>query len=134
LEEEKEKLRITITSIGDGVISSDINGNVTILNKVAEELTGWTQEEAVGKPVEEVFNIINESTRVRCENPIQKVIESGLILGLANHTALLSRDGTERPIADSAAPIKDNDGFVQGEILVFVMKRRKNAGRMKFII
>jgi len=119
LEEEKEKLRITIASIGDGVISTDVNGKVTILNKVAEELTGWKQEEALGKPIEEVFNIINESTKVKCENPIQKVIESGLIIGLANHTALISKDGTERSIADSAAPIKDSDGNVQGVILVF---------------
>lgn len=119
LEEEKEKLRITITSIGDGVISTDVNGKVTILNKVAEELTGWKQEEALGKPIEEVFNIINEKTRVKCENPIKKVIESGLIIGLANHTALISKDGTERSIADSAAPIKDSDGNVQGVILVF---------------
>jgi len=119
LEVEKEKLRITITSIGDGVIATDINGRVTILNKVAEELTGWKQEEAVGKPIEEVFNIINEKTRVKCENPIQKVIESGLVLGLANHTALISKDGTERSIADSAAPIKDGDGNIQGVIIVF---------------
>lgn len=119
LEVEKEKLRITITSIGDGVIATDINGRVTILNKVAEELTGWKQEEAVGKPIEEVFSIINEKTRVKCENPIQKVIESGLVLGLANHTALISKDGTERSIADSAAPIKDSDGNIQGVIIVF---------------
>jgi len=119
LEEEKEKLRITIASIGDGVISTDINGKITILNKVAEELTGWKQEEALGRPVEEVFNIINEDTRIKCENPIQRVIEKGLIIGLANHTALISRDGTERSIADSAAPIKDKNGNIQGVILVF---------------
>lgn len=119
LEEEKEKLKITIASIGDGVISTDINGKVTILNKVAEELTGWMQEEAIGKPIEEVFNIINEGTRLKCENPIQKVLESGLIVGLANHTALISKGGTERSIADSGAPIKDNDGNIQGVILVF---------------
>ncbi|TZE81087.1 diguanylate cyclase [Calorimonas adulescens] len=119
LEEEKEKLRITITSIGDGVISTDINGRITILNKVAEKLTGWKQEEALGKPIEEVFNIINENTRVKCENPIQRVVERGTIIGLANHTALISKDGTERSIADSAAPIKDSDGNVQGVILVF---------------
>jgi len=119
LHEEKEKLKITIASIGDGVISTDINGKVTILNKVAENLTGWTQEEALGRPIEEVFNIINESTRTKCENPIKKVMESGVILGLANHTALISMDGTERSIADSAAPIKDDDGIIKGAILVF---------------
>lgn len=119
LEEEKEKLRITIASIGDGVISTDLYGNVTIFNKVAEQLTGWPQKEALGRPIEEVFNIINEDTRIKCENPIQKVIESGLILGLANHTALVSKDGMESSIADSAAPIKDSDGNIQGVILVF---------------
>lgn len=119
LEKEKEKLRITIASIGDGVISTDLNGNVTIFNRVAEELTGWTQEEALGRPMGEVFNIINEDTRVKCENPIQKVIETGLILGLANHTALVSKDGMESSIADTAAPIKDNDGNIHGVILVF---------------
>lgn len=119
LEREKERLRITIASIGDGVISTDINGNVVILNKVAEKLTGWSQKEARGKPIEEVFYIINEKTRTVCENPVQKVIESGLILGLANHTALISKNGKERSIADSAAPIIDRDGDIYGAILVF---------------
>lgn len=119
LEREKERLRITIASIGDGVISTDTIGNITILNKAAEKLTGWAQEEALGKPIEEVFHIINETTGIKCENPIQKVLESGMILGLANHTALISRDETVRSIADSAAPIKDSDGDVYGVILVF---------------
>lgn len=119
LRKEKETLRITIASIGDGVISTDLKGNITIFNKVAEELTGWTRDEALGRPVEEVFNIINEETRAKCENPTQKVIESGLVLGLANHTALVSRDGMESSIADSAAPIRDSDGNVHGVVLVF---------------
>lgn len=119
LEREKERLRITIASIGDGVISTDTVGNITILNKVAEKLTGWTQEEALGKSIEEVFHIINENTGIKCESPIQRVLESGLILGLANHTALISRGGAVRSIADSAAPIKDSDGDVYGVILVF---------------
>jgi diguanylate cyclase (GGDEF)-like protein/PAS domain S-box-containing protein len=119
LEREKERLRITIASIGDGVISTDTAGNVTMLNKVAENLTGWLQEEAIEKPIEEVFHIINENTGVKCENPIQRVIETGLILGLANHTALISKDGTMRSIADSAAPIKDSAGEVYGVVLVF---------------
>jgi len=119
LRQEKEKLRITISSIGDGVISTDVYGKVTILNKIAEELTGWTQEEALSKPIEEIFNIINESTRLKCVNPIQKVIESGLVINLANHVALIAKDGSERSIADSAAPIKDSDGNIHGVILVF---------------
>lgn len=117
--EEKEKLKTTIASIGDGVISTDTKGNVTILNKVAEELTGWTQEEALGRPLEEVFNILNEETRIKCENPIHNVLNSGLILGLANHTALISKNGVERSIADSASPIKDDNGIISGAILVF---------------
>ncbi len=119
LEREKERLRITIASIGDGVISTDKNGRITILNKVAEQLTGWKQEEALGKPIEAIFHIINEHTRAQCENPIHKVFQSGLILGLANHTALISKDGTERSIADSVAPIKGRDGELYGVILVF---------------
>lgn len=119
IEEEKEKLRITIASIGDGVISTDVNGKVKIINKVSEQLTGWTQEEALGKPIEEVFKIINEDTKEKCECPVQKVIESGLTIGLANHTALISKDGIVRSIADSAAPIKGNEGSIHGAILVF---------------
>lgn len=130
LENEKEKLAITLASIGDGVISTDTNGNVTLLNHVAENLTGWTQEEAFGLPIETVFYIINEKTREKCENPIKKVIESGMILGLANHTALISKDGVEKSIADSVAPIKDRDGEIHGAILVFrdvtEEKRRQN--------
>ncbi|HWQ78174.1 MAG TPA: HD domain-containing phosphohydrolase [Anaerovoracaceae bacterium] len=119
LEREKERLRMTIASIGDGVISTDTAGNITILNKVAEQLTGWTQEEALGRPIEEIFDIVNENTGIKCDNPIHRVLESGLILGLANHTALIAKDGTARSIADSAAPIKDSDGEVYGVILVF---------------
>ena len=135
LEREKERLRITIASIGDGVISTDINGNVAILNKVAERLTGWTQREAAGRPIEEVFHIINEKTRAICENPVQKVIESGLILGLANHTALVSKTGKERSIADSAAPIIDSDGEIYGAILVFrdVTQEKKKQEKIYYM-
>ncbi len=116
---EKERLRVTLHSIGDGVITTDKKGCVTMLNDVAEQLTGWTQREAAGKPLIEVFNIINEKTRLQCENPVDKVLQTGMIVGLANHTALISKDGTERAIADSAAPIRDQKGNVLGVILVF---------------
>lgn len=119
LEYEKERLSVTIHSIGDAVISTDSTGNVVLINKVGEELTGWRQEEACGKPLTEVFNIINEKTRKVPENPVTKVLRTGLIVGLANHTALIAKDGSERIIADSGAPIKDNNGKIIGVVLVF---------------
>ncbi|MCK4839624.1 MAG: PAS domain S-box protein [Desulfobulbaceae bacterium] len=116
---EKERLSVTMRSIGDGVITTDISGNVVLLNKVAENLMGWSNEEAVGRPLEEVFHIINEQTREVCENPVSKVISSGQIVGMANHTVLVARDGTERSIADSGAPILDTDSKTIGVVLVF---------------
>jgi len=116
---EKERLAITLRSIGDGVITTDTTGNVVIVNKIAEELTGWSQQEAGGKPLAVVFNIINEMTRKPCENPVDKVLSSGKVIELANHTLLLARDGTERIIADSGAPIKNKNGVTTGVVLVF---------------
>lgn len=116
---EKEQLAVTLRSIGDGVITTDISGKVVLLNKVAEKLTGWSNEEAAGRPLEDVFHIINEYTREICENPVTKVISSGQIVGLANHTALVSKDGTERSIADSGAPILDAQSNTVGVVLVF---------------
>ncbi|NLY51628.1 MAG: PAS domain-containing protein [Firmicutes bacterium] len=101
----QEWLRITLQSIGDGVIATDAAGNVVFLNDVAERLTGWTAAEAVGRPLTEVFHIINEHTREPCADPAQKVIATGMVHGLANHTILVRRDGKEIVIADSAAPI-----------------------------
>ncbi len=119
LYEEREQLAVTLRSIGDGVIVTDTDGNVTLLNKVAEDLTGWSEHEASGRPLSEVFHIINEKTREVCENPIEKVLETGLVFGLANDTALIARDGTERSIADSGAPIRDKDNKTIGVVLVF---------------
>lgn len=119
LAEDKERLAVTLRSIGDGVIATDIQGTITLLNKVAEELTGWKNEEATGRPLAEVFNIINETTREKCENPVEKVLQTGLVVGLANHTALIRKDGLEIIIADSAAPIRDRDSNVVGIVLVF---------------
>ncbi|MCL7489003.1 MAG: ATP-binding protein [Desulfobulbaceae bacterium] len=119
LADEKERLAVTLRSIGDGVITTDISGGVVLMNKVAESLTGWTQAEANGKPLHEVFNIINEQTGKPCESPFDKVMQSGQIVGLANHTALISRDGRERIIADSGAPIRDRNSAIVGVVLVF---------------
>ena len=116
---EKEQLTVTLRSIGDGVITTDIGGRVVLLNAVAEELTGWSQDEARGRSLSEVFHIIHEQTRQPCENPVDKVITSGQIIGLANHTALIARDGRERNIADSGAPIRDREGRTIGVVLVF---------------
>ena len=124
---EKERLDVTLRSIGDGVITTDVTGRVTYVNKVAEEMTGWTNEEALGRPSVEVFNIINEKTGKKCVSPVQRVIEFGRIVGLANHTALIARDGTVRSIADSGAPIRNRQSAVIGVVLVFrdISKEKK---------
>jgi PAS domain S-box-containing protein len=129
---QREWLRITLVSIGDAVIASDPSGRVTLLNPVAETLTGWTAAEAAGKPLAEVFHIINEETRGRVENPTDKVIETGHVVGLANHTVLVSRDGRERPIEDSAAPIFDEQRRIIGVVLVFhdVTEKRRAEDAM----
>ncbi len=119
LAEQQEWFRVTLGSIGDGIIASDAEGRVTFINPVAETLTGWTSESAKGMPLADVFQIVNETTREPVDNPAGLVIRSGHILGLANHTVLISRDGTERPIADSAAPIRDDAGRILGVVLVF---------------
>lgn len=118
LRREKERLRTTLLSVGDGVIATDEHGRVEIINSVAQTLTGWGPE-ALGQPFEQVFNIINEDTGETCEDPVQKVLSTGNHLALANHTVLRSRGGQERPIADSAAPIRNSDGEVTGAVLVF---------------
>ncbi|MDA3834862.1 MAG: PAS domain S-box protein [Spirochaetales bacterium] len=116
---EKERLAVTLRSIGDGVITTDINGRVVFLNKIAEELSGWTNTEAQGELSTNVFNIINEKTGQKCVSPVQRVIELGRIIGLANHTALIAKDGSIRSIADSGAPIRDLDSKIIGVVIVF---------------
>ncbi|HEY0323919.1 MAG TPA: PAS domain S-box protein [Pyrinomonadaceae bacterium] len=120
-------LRTTLQSIGDAVIASDVEGRVTFMNPVAQSLTGWKLEEASGKELREVFHIINEFSRQPVENPVVKVLREGVVVGLANHTLLVSRDGREIPIDDSGAPIKDEDGNTRGVVLVFhdITERRK---------
>jgi PAS domain S-box-containing protein len=116
---EKERLAVTLRSIGDAVIATDVHGTIVLMNRVAEDLTGWQLSKAIGKPLSDVFNVINELTRNPIENPVDKVLSSGKIIELANHTLLISSDGTERVIADSGAPIKDNENKILGVVLVF---------------
>ena len=116
---EKERLAVTLRSIGDAVISTDMKGNITMINKIAEELTGWSNDEALGRPSTEVFNIVNEKTGQKCVSPVQRVIELGRIVGLANHTALITRNGAIHPIADSGAPIRDRESKIIGVVIVF---------------
>jgi PAS domain S-box-containing protein len=116
---ERERLRVTLSSIGDAVIATDERGCITFVGAAAEQLTGWTQEDARGKPLEEVFKIINESSREPVENPVTKVLREGVTVGLANHTLLIRRDGMEIPIDDSGAPIRSSDGQIAGVVLVF---------------
>jgi PAS domain S-box-containing protein len=115
----EQNLATTLHSIGDAVLATDTTGRVTRLNPVAERLTGWAAAEAQGRPVDEVFSIVNEETRAPAEVPVAKVLASGEIQGLANHTLLIARDSSERPIAVSAAPIRDAAGEVSGVVLVF---------------
>ncbi len=120
LSAEKERLAVTLSSIGDGVIATDTNGNITMLNKAAEALTGWNSDEATGRPLPEVFNIINERTRQQCENPVEKVLITDDSVELANHTCLIAKDGREIVIADCSAPIRDNESRIIGVVLVFL--------------
>ena len=134
LEDEKERLAVTLRSIGDGVITTDRDGHVTLINKVAEKLTGWAEHSALGQTIDQVFHIVNEQSHERCENPIQKVIESGQIVGLANNTKLIRKDGKEVIIADSGAPIISKEGEVIGVVLVFrdiTEKRRMHQEILK---
>jgi PAS domain S-box-containing protein len=130
---EREQLRVTLASIGDGVIVTDPAGRVTMLNGVAELLTGWTTIEAAGLPLPQVFTIVNEETRKQVEDPVTRTLRDGVIVGLANHTVLISKDGTERPIADSAAPIRGDSKVVRGAVLVFrdVTEDRKAETALK---
>jgi PAS domain S-box-containing protein len=128
LRESEQRWATTLASIGDAVIATDVEGRITFMNTVAEELTGWTAMEAVMKPVTAVFNIVNEHTRREVESPIAKVIREGMIVGLANHTILIKKEGTEVPIDDSGAPIRDKEGGIIGVVLVFRdISERKQA-------
>jgi PAS domain S-box-containing protein len=124
---------VTLESIGDAILVTDNQGLVTLLNPVAEKLTGWTKAEACGRPLSEIFRIVNETTGASAENPVDRVLREGVVVGLANHTLLIAKDGTRRPIDDSAAPIKDEQGRVTGAVLVFrdVSERRRWAQQLE---
>jgi len=124
---QQELLRVTLSSIGDGVVATDSAGIVTFINPVAQELTGWREDEAVGRPLDDVFQIVSQETGQPAHNPVAEVMRSGRIAGLANHTILIAQDGTHRPIDDSAAPIRDAEGQFVGVVLVFrdISERRR---------
>jgi PAS domain S-box-containing protein len=132
-EAQRERLRITLQSIGDAVIATDATGRVTSMSSVAEELTGYAAEDAVGRPLDEIFRIVNEQTRAPQPSPVERVLAEGRIVGLGNHTVLIAKDGRERPIEDSAAPIRGADGEVVGVVLVFRddTERRRNEERVR---
>ena len=117
--EQPEMLRLTLASIGDAVITTDTQGLVTFVNPIAQSLTGWTQTDAVGVPLEDIFKIVNEESRQIVENPATSTLREGKVVGLANHTLLITKDGTEKSIGYTAAPIHDGNGEVVGVALVF---------------
>jgi PAS domain S-box-containing protein len=119
LRESEARNRATLYSIGDAVIAVAADGCIVQMNPVAEKLTGWTEPEALGKPLAEVFRIVNEETRAVVESPVERVLREGVVVGLANHTLLIAKDSTERPIADSGAPIRNEKGETTGVVLVF---------------
>src|SRR5262245_22272825 len=130
-----EWLRVTLASIGDAVIATDAHGAVVFLNAVAESLTGWRQEEAEARPLTEVFVIVNEITGARAENPVARVLQTGLIIGLANSTVLISKDGRKLPIDDSAAPIRAENGELIGVVLIFrdITERRRTEATRSYL-
>jgi PAS domain S-box-containing protein len=117
--QQSEEFRVTLESIGDAVIATDAEGRITFVNRVAEALTGWTHKEVLGRPLDEVFKIVNEQTREAVENPALRALEHGSIVGLANHSVLIAKDGKEYPIDDSAAPIHVTETGTTGAVLVF---------------
>jgi PAS domain S-box-containing protein len=133
LRESEQRWATTLASIGDAVIATDLSGRIMFMNCVAEDLTGWLLSEALLKPVKEIFNIVNEQTRLEVENPVGKVLEKGLVIGLANHTVLIRKDGTEAAIDDSGSPIRGKDGKTTGVVLVFrdITERKKAEEEMQ---
>jgi PAS domain S-box-containing protein len=131
--EQQEWMQVTLGSVGDAVIATDPAGRVVFLNPVAQSLTGWTQQEAEGHLLETVFPVIHEETRRPVEHPVAKVIGEGAIVGLGDHAVLVARDGTERPIDDSGAPLKDGEGRITGMVLIFrdVTERRRAELRLR---
>ncbi|OFX41167.1 MAG: hypothetical protein A2X03_02235 [Bacteroidetes bacterium GWA2_40_15] len=129
LNESQEEFRTTLYSIGDAVITTDIKGCIRNMNVVAEKLTGWKEPDVVGRSIIEVFNIVSEESREKVESPVQRVLKEGLVVGLANHTLLISKDGNEIPIADSGAPIRNEKGVITGVVLVFRDQTQERASQ-----
>ena len=131
----QSSLATTLQSIGDAVIATDPTGDVVIMNPVAERLTGWSTDKAVGRPLSDVFRIVNEKTRKEVESPVEKVIREGTVVGMANHTVLIGRTGSETPIDDSGAPIHDQEGKLTGVVLVFrdVTTKKREEERREFL-
>jgi len=129
LSAERERLAVTLRSIGDGVITTDVEGRIVLVNTATESLTGWAQREAIGAPLDDVFHIIHDMTRERRENPVDRVLESGALVELADHTLLVSRDGKERSLSLTGAPILSDKEGLMGVVLVFrdITQRRLAA-------
>lgn len=127
----QDEFKTTLYSIGDAVITTDKKGNIRYMNHVAESLTGWKEKKAIGKPLLNVFHIINEQTREEVKNPVETVLKERVVVGLANHTILISKEGKETPIADSGAPIKNEDGEITGVVLVFRDQTKEREIRKK---
>jgi PAS domain S-box-containing protein len=132
LADSEERLRVTLRSIGDAVIATDVAGRIVFLNPVAQALTGWHESEAIGVALEQVFRIFNEFSREPVDSPVAKVLREGVVVGLANHTVLIARDGSEHPIDDSGAPIRGAGGALMGVVLVFRdVTGRREAERVR---
>jgi PAS domain S-box-containing protein len=133
IRQTRDWLQTTLQSIGDAVIATDEKGRITFLNGVAQNLTGWSQPEAAGRPLEDIFVVTNEDTGAAVENPVTKALRESRVVGLANHTRLTSKDGVQRPIDDSAAPIRDSAGKVLGVVLVFrdITERKRAAMQLR---
>jgi PAS domain S-box-containing protein len=129
LKESELRYRTIMMSVGDGVIATDTEGKVEMMNPVAEKLTGWKQVDAYGKLLKDIFNIINEETRHTVENPVRLVMSEGIVVGLANHSVLIAKNGTEHPIADSGAPIRNKKGDITGVVLVFRDQTRERMAQ-----
>jgi PAS domain S-box-containing protein len=129
----RDLLHTTLSSIGDAVIATDETGRVTFMNGIAESLAGWNQAEVQGRPLQDVLNLVNEETRLPADSPVARALRDGVIVGLANHTLLISRDGVERPIEESAAPIRNAQGRTIGAVLVFrdVTGRRESEEQLR---
>jgi PAS domain S-box-containing protein len=133
LQASNERWSTTLASVGDAVIATDDQGKITFLNPMAEHLTGWKLTEAHEKPITQVFNVVNERTRLAVENPVARVLTDGVVVGLANHTVLVRRDGLLIPIDDSGAPIRNSDGKTTGVVLIFrdITERRQTEQALK---